>query len=117
MRGERPIAKPETSADEIERPVGPKRKFVTAVTQERQPLGVAYDDVKLVSVNDEVTAAVCCCVNRLTLDLERGWDIGELDERLTAVLSLGPTFYRYRNYALLDAITAWEATVSMGLEL
>jgi hypothetical protein len=50
------------------------------------------------------------------LDLERAWTIDADGGSLRALLSAGPTFYVYRDYPLLDAITAVEVTLAVVLE-
>jgi len=50
------------------------------------------------------------------LRLEQRWDLDQGDS-LRAMLSAGPTFYSYRDYALLDSITALDVTLAMVLEL
>jgi hypothetical protein len=48
--------------------------------------------------------------HRLMLDLARDFAVG--DSALRVVLALGPTFYTYRDYPLLDSTMAFESTLS-----
>jgi hypothetical protein len=50
--------------------------------------------------------------HRVALELERAFALGEGPGELTAVLSLGPTFYHYDDYLPLQEVTAWEVTLS-----
>ncbi len=54
---------------------------------------------------------------RIALDAERSFVLDARGNTLRAVLSLGPVFYSYSDYKLLDSITAFDATISMVLEL
>ncbi|MGD8862058.1 MAG: DUF3570 domain-containing protein [Myxococcales bacterium] len=55
--------------------------------------------------------------HRVGLDLERRFELGGSGERLKVVLGLGGTHYTYDDYALLDSVTALEATLATVLEL
>jgi len=51
--------------------------------------------------------------HRVLLALEQEIEIGHGGALLLS-LSLGPTFYEYRDFVPLDSITAWETTFAMG---
>jgi hypothetical protein len=55
--------------------------------------------------------------HRLGLDLERRFELGGSGETLKVVLGVGGTQYTYDDYALLDSVTALEATLATVLEL
>lgn len=55
--------------------------------------------------------------HKLALDLEQGFTMDARGRMLRALLSVGPVFYSYSDYPLLDSITALDATLSLVLEL
>lgn len=54
--------------------------------------------------------------HRFGLDLERGWEIDPGGGSLRTMLSAGSTLYAYRDFPLLDQITAIEVTLTVELE-
>jgi hypothetical protein len=54
---------------------------------------------------------------RLSLDLERAFALDDEGHVLRAVATFGPVLYFYADYPLLDRVTAFDATLSLVLEL
>jgi hypothetical protein len=69
--------------------------------------GYYTGDKELSSLND----------HQIGLDAQQSFVVGDEGELLRVMLAIGPTFYTYRDYLLLDAVTAFEATVALVLEL
>ena len=55
--------------------------------------------------------------HRVGLDLTRNWELDASGQVLSTVLSVGPTFYSYSDYRLLDSVTAFEVTLTGALTL
>jgi len=55
--------------------------------------------------------------HKIALDLEQGITMDARGRTLRALLSVGPVFYSYSDYPLLDSITALDATLSLVLDL
>jgi len=55
--------------------------------------------------------------HKLALDAEQTFVMDARGRTLRAMLSIGPVFYSYSNYLLLDSITALDATLSLVLDL
>jgi hypothetical protein len=55
--------------------------------------------------------------HRLALELDRSWPLAGVGEKLTTVLSIGPTLYLYDNFIPYKRIWAFEATISGVLVL
>lgn len=55
--------------------------------------------------------------HKLALDAEQTFVMDARGRTLRALLSIGPVFYAYSDYLLLDSITALDATLSLVLDL
>jgi len=55
--------------------------------------------------------------HKLALDAEQTFVMDARGRTLRAMLSIGPVFYSYSDYRLLDSITALDATLSLVLDL
>jgi Protein of unknown function (DUF3570) len=55
--------------------------------------------------------------HRVALELDRSWPLAGVGEKLTTVLSIGPTLYLYDNFIPYKRIWAFEATLSGVLVL
>lgn len=55
--------------------------------------------------------------HKLALDAEQTFVMDARGRTLRALLSIGPVFYTYSDYLLLDSITALDATLSLVLDL
>lgn len=55
--------------------------------------------------------------HKLALDAEQTFTMDARGRTLRALLSIGPVFYSYSDYPLLDSITALDATLSLVLDL
>jgi len=49
--------------------------------------------------------------------VEQGFTMDARGRKLRALVSVGPVFYSYSDYPLLDSITALDATLSLVLDL
>lgn len=54
--------------------------------------------------------------HRIAVDFERVWELDEQGGIVRTILSLGPTFYSYRDYIPLDSVSAMEVTLAMVFE-
>jgi hypothetical protein len=55
--------------------------------------------------------------HKVALDLEQAFSLDARGRTLRALVSVGPVFYSYSDYLLLDSITALDATLSLVLDL
>jgi hypothetical protein len=55
--------------------------------------------------------------HKVALDLEQAFALDARGRTLRALVSVGPVFYSYSDYLLLDSITALDATLSLVLDL
>ena len=62
--------------------VGPERQHVAPVAEQREPFGVAHDDVELVAMHDEVAPAVGADMDGVALD-------GDAAEARAAIIAHG----------------------------
>src|SRR5690606_39004549 len=67
---EGPVPQSKMAAHPVQRIVEPKRCFVSAIPEKGEPLGVAHDDVELVTMHDDVASARCRQVDAALLDLD-----------------------------------------------
>ena len=65
---ERPVGHAQPAANGVEMGVGPQRKRVAPIAEQREPFGVADDDVEFIAVHDEIAAPVGSLMDRLALD-------------------------------------------------
>ena len=75
---ERPVVEAKQAAHRVEMGVDEDREIVGPVAEEREPFGMAHDDVEFVAVHDEEVAAVGSGVGDVASDLDAAE--GEPDE-------------------------------------
>ena len=66
----RPVGKAEQAADAVEMRVDEQRRLIGPVAEEREPFGVAHDDVELVAMHDEKAPPVGGDMDRVAHDLD-----------------------------------------------
>jgi hypothetical protein len=83
------------------------RFYTQSAAEHYQPTYAALDEGAFYTRDKELSPLHN---HRVMLDLGRDFAIGS--SSLRVVLALGPTFYTYRDYPLLDSATAFESTLS-----
>ena len=82
---QRPVAKPQRPADEVEPLVEQQQEVVADITDHREPAAVADHGIKLVAVHDEQLAVVGRHVDELVGDLDATQVVDEVPQELVVI--------------------------------